>query len=107
MDNELKSYLEAMERRIVASMGARVRQVESSLEDGLIVTTGMVDRHSYSLQEHEQWLRDHTRAIAQHREWIEQHEAAMHRIDRNLELLSELILKGRGSNGGSAEPEAQ
>ena len=107
MDNELKSYLEAMEKRIVASVGERVRRVESSLGDGLTVTNGMVDRYSYTLQEHEQWLRDHTRAIAKHREWLEQHEAAMHELDRKLDRIADLILKGRGSNGGSPEPEDQ
>jgi len=107
MDNELKTYLEAMEKRIVASVGERLRRVESSLGDGLTVTNAMVDRYSYTLQEHEQWLRDHTRAIAKHREWMEQHEAAMQRIERNLELLSNLILRGRGSNGGSPEAEGR
>jgi len=112
MDNELKTYLEAMEKRIVTSIADRMRQFETSLGDGLTVTNGMVDRHSYSLQEHEQWLRDHTRAIAKHREWIEQHEAfmqeheaTMRRVERNLDRLAELIFKGRGSNGGSPEPE--
>jgi hypothetical protein len=112
MDNELKTYLEAMERRIVTLVGDRMRQFESSLQDGMIVTNGMVDRHSYTLQEHEQWLRDHTRAMAQHRDWIQQHEAAMHEheammheLDRKLDRIAELILKGRGSNGGSPETE--
>jgi len=101
MDSELKTYLEAMERRIVD----RMRQIETGLQDGMIVTNGMVDRHSYSLQEHEQWLRDHTRAIAQHREWRERHEAAMDELDRKLDRIAESILRGRGSNGGNPEPE--
>jgi len=105
MDNELKTYLEAMEKRIVTSIADRMRQFETSLGDGLTVTNGMVDRHSYSLQEHEQWLRDHTRAIAKHREWLEEHEAAMHELDRKLNRIADLILKGRGSNGGGAEAE--
>jgi hypothetical protein len=111
MDHELRTYLEAMEKRITD----RMRKVETGLLDGSIVTNGTVDRHSYSLREHEQWLQDHTRAIAQHREWLQQHEAVMHeidrtnqQIDRKLDRLAELILRGRGSNGGSApsaEPE--
>jgi hypothetical protein len=112
MDNELKTYLEGMEKRIVASVGERLRRVESNLGDGLTVTNGMVDRYSYTLQEHEQWLRDHTRAIAKHREWIEQHDAFMQEheamsreLDRKLDRIADLILKGRGSNGGSPEPE--
>jgi len=107
MDNELKTYLEAMEKRIVASVGERLRRVESSLNDGMIVTNGMVDRHSYTLEDHERWLRDHTRSIARHREWLEEHEAIMQRVEHNLELLSNLILRGRGSNGGSPEAEGQ
>jgi uncharacterized protein (DUF3084 family) len=129
MDSELKTYLDAMERRIVD----RMRQIETGLKDGMIVTNGMVDRHSYGLQEHEQWLRDHTRAIAQHREWLQEHdafiqehdafiqqheafvqeheafvrehEAAMHELDRKLDRIADLILRGRGSNGGNPEPE--
>ncbi len=107
MDSELKAYLDTMEKRIVASIADRMRQFESSVNDGMIVTNRMVDRHSYGLQEHEQWLRDHTSAIAKHREWLEEHEAIMRRVEHNLELLADLILKGRGSNGGSSEPEDQ
>lgn len=105
MDQELKTHLDAMEKRITD----RMRKVENSRQDGSIVTNGIVDRHGYSLHEHEQWVQDHTRAIAQHREWLQQHEAIMHEVDRNLDRLAELILRGRGSNGGSAssdEPEA-
>jgi len=69
------------------------------------VTNSMVDRYSYTLQDHEQWLRDHTRSIARHREWLEEHEAAMHELDRKLNRIADLILKGRGSNGGGAEAE--
>ena len=112
MDQELKTYLEAMEKRIVAQVTDRMRRVETRVDEGMIVTNGMVDRHSYTLQEHEQWLRDHTRSIAQHREWIEQHEAfmreheaAMRELDRKLDLIAKLILGGRGSNGGGPESE--
>jgi hypothetical protein len=94
MDNELRTHLEGMEGRIIAAVGGRTSWVGS-------------DRYSYTLQEHEQWLRDHTRAIAKHREWIEEHEATMRRVEHNLELLSNLILRGRGSNGGSPEPGDQ
>jgi hypothetical protein len=95
MDNELKTYLEAMEKRIVTSVGDRMRKIETSLSDGMIVNQARFDRYSYTLQEHEQWLR------------LEEHEATMQRIERNLELLSNPILKGRGSNGGSPESEGR
>ncbi len=74
----------------------------------LAVTNAIQDRHARMIVDHEEWLQANTRALAQHREWLQQHEAALQRhdelmaqVDAKLDRLAELILKGRGGNGGS------
>ena len=76
-----------------------MEQVLRQLQDAMVVTAAAQDRHARMIVELEEWAAANTRAIAQHREWSQQHEAAMHELDRKLDRLADLILRGRGGNG--------
>jgi hypothetical protein len=72
----------------------------------MAVTAAAQDRHARMIVELQDWAAANTRAIAQHREWFQQHEAwmqahqsAMQELDRKLDRIADLILRGRGSNG--------
>lgn len=78
----------------------RMEKILKQAQDALTVITAVQDRHGRMLVDHEQWLEENTRSEAKHREWLEQHESAMHELDRKLDRLAELILKGHGGNGG-------
>ena len=74
-------------------------KVLQQLQDTLTVTIGIQDRHARFIVEHQTWLEEQTRAIARHEAFIREHEAMMQRIEHNLQQLSELILRSRGTNG--------
>ena len=67
--------------------------------DTLTVTNAIQDRHGRRLVDHEQWLEEITHAQAMHQQWLQRHEASMERLERNLEVIAELILRGHSGNG--------
>ena len=97
------------------------------LKDAMAVTAGMSLRQESRLKDHEkwiianeeaaalhrEWLKDHERRMEAHGQWLEaneraaerhaewkvEHEAAMRELDRKLDRLADLILKGRSGNG--------
>jgi len=83
------------------------------LKDAMTVTASMALRQESRVKEHQEWiianeaavarhrewLNDHERRIKAHGEWLEEHEAAMRELDRKLDRLADLILKGRSGNG--------
>jgi hypothetical protein len=71
---------------------AEFRQLVQEMRDAMAVDFAMKLRHEDRIKEHEQWLRENEQALARHRE-------LMIRIDENLAKLSELILRGRPTNG--------
>ena len=62
------------------------------IQDTLTVMAGIQARQAQALKEHAQWLEDHDLTMKAVDERLDQ-------ISKNLELLSDLILKGRGGNG--------
>lgn len=106
---------EQLETRI-----SQMDRLVKRLEDGLVVTNAIVDRHAGMVVDHDQWLADMTRAWVRHQEWLQQHEAAlqeheswrreheewqrrheaaMQALDEKIDRIADLILKGRGGNG--------
>ncbi|HYW42884.1 MAG TPA: hypothetical protein VE959_08510 [Bryobacteraceae bacterium] len=99
---------EQLEKRI-----SQMDQLMMRIEDGLVVTNAIVDRHAGMVVDHDQWLADSTRAWVRHQEWLQQHEAAlqeheswrrqheaaMQALDQKIDRIADLILKGRGGNG--------
>jgi hypothetical protein len=76
------------------------------LKDAMTVTASMALRQESRLKEHQEWIIANEAAVARHRErlkahaeWLEEHQAAMRELDRKLDRLADLILKGRSGNG--------
>jgi hypothetical protein len=72
------------------------------LADSLLVTASAGLRHEDRLKEHDEWLRQNERATALHRERLAEHDAMMLALDRKLDRLADLILKGATGNGSNA-----
>jgi len=73
-------------------------QALQGLKKAMAVMANMALRRQARLKEHEEWQRANELEAARHRDWLEEHEAAMRELDRNLDRIADLILKGRGGN---------
>ena len=80
-------------------MQAAIKQ----LQETAIVMAGIHARQAVALKAHGQWLEDHTLAMRHHDERVAEHEERMAELDRKLDRIAELILRGRGPNGGGRE----
>jgi len=69
-------------------------------QDNLTVIVATQDRPGRMLVDHQEWLEQHTQDIARHREFVQEHAAMIQEIDRKLDRLTELIIKGHSGNGG-------
>ena len=95
-------------------------EINRRLENAMLVTSQIQDRHAAGLKDHREWLEDltrvatehvrrmadHDRSMEEHERRMEHHELMMQSIDERLEQISikvdriaELIFKDRSSNG--------
>jgi hypothetical protein len=102
-------------------------EINQRLENAMMVTSRIQERHAAGLKDHREWLEDltrvgteherrmadharsmeeHERRMADHERWMERHELTMQAIDERLEQITvkldriaELIFKDRSSNG--------
>ena len=102
-------------------------EINRRLENAMLVTSQIQERHAAGLKDHREWLEDLTRVATEHQQrmadhersmaahdrrreeherWMERHELTMQAIDERLEQISikveriaELIFKDRSSNG--------
>ena len=65
------------------------------LKDAMTVTAGMALRRESRLKEQQERLDADERSIQRHREWLQEHEAAMRELDRKLDRLADLLLRGQ------------
>ncbi|HZT33222.1 MAG TPA: hypothetical protein VFA33_25260 [Bryobacteraceae bacterium] len=63
------------------------------LQETVIVMSGIQAHQARLLKEHTQWKEDHTLAMRYHDERTAE-------LDRKLDRIADLILKGCGGNGG-------
>jgi len=95
-------------------------EINQRLENAMLVTSRIQERHATGLKDHREWLEDltrvatehqrrmadHARSMEEHERRMEHHELMMQAIDERLEQISikvdriaELIFKDRSSNG--------
>ena len=95
-------------------------EINRRLENAMLVTSQIQDRHAAGLKDHREWLEDltrvanehqqrmadHDRSMEEHERRMEHHELMMQAIDERLEQISikvdriaELIFRDRSSNG--------
>ena len=95
-------------------------EINQRLENAMLVTSHIQDRHAAGLKDRREWLEDltrvanehqqrmadHDRSMEEHERRMEHHELMMQAIDERLEQISikvdriaELIFRDRSSNG--------
>jgi hypothetical protein len=81
-------------------------EINQRLENAMMVTSRIPERHAADLKDHREWLEDLTRAAVQHERSMEEHRLRMEAIDERLEQITikldriaELIFRDRSSNG--------
>jgi collagenase-like PrtC family protease len=80
-----------------------LRQLVKQMRDALVVDAAVKLRHQDRIKEHQEWLRQNELATARHHEFIAPHEAMMARIEEDLRLLEQMIIRNRSTNGNQAQ----